>query len=220
MACSISLFIQNYEFVLAIVQIILVATWQFSCCKFILLILVTSVIFADWQKPFVSWCLCRRIAGKGSSAIYSGGWTLRSQDHESSTHALRFEAYELPKSSVPPKFPSAVSSSAELVPVPEPYYVAEVHQPAKSAITVSSSGSSELKLRLDDVQKKWGRPSFSSTPPSTSSSDTFESNNGTTRHDSASSTKSKIHDVSYDSIIQGSSNLRFYQKNRNWPLLF
>ncbi|KAL2517322.1 AP-4 complex subunit epsilon [Abeliophyllum distichum] len=123
----------------------------------------------------------------------------RSQDHESSIHALRFEAYELPKFPVPPKAPSILSSSVELVPVPEPSYVADVHQPATSALTVSNSGSSELKLRLDGVQKKWGRPAFSSTTPSTSSGDTFESNNGTTRHESISSTKSKVHDVSYDS---------------------
>ncbi|CAI9784685.1 unnamed protein product [Fraxinus pennsylvanica] len=126
----------------------------------------------------------------------------RSQDHESSTHALRFEAYELPKSSVPPKVPSVLSSSAELVPIPQPSYVAEVHQPATSALKVSGSGSSELKLRLDGVQKKWGRPAFSSTTPSPSSSDNFGSNNGTTQHESISSTKLKVHDVSYDSRKQ------------------
>ncbi|CAA2992736.1 AP-4 complex subunit epsilon [Olea europaea subsp. europaea] len=126
----------------------------------------------------------------------------RSQDHESSTHALRFEAYELPKPSVPSKVPSVLSSSAELVPITQPSYVAEVHQPASSALTVSSSGSSELKLRLEGVQKKWGRPAFSSTTPSPSSSDTFGSNNGTTQHESISSTKSKVHNVSYDSRKQ------------------
>lgn len=216
MACSISLFIQNYEFVFAIVQIILVATWQFSCCKFILLILVTSVIFADWQKPFVSWCLCRRIAGKGSSAIYSGGWTLRSQDHESSTQALRFEAYELPKSSVPPKFPSTVSSSAELVPVPEPYYVAEVHQPAKSAITVSSSGSSELKLRLDGVKKN-GVVLLSPLPLLLQAVILLKVTTGWLDM-IQQAVQSRKYTMSL--MIQGSSNLRFHQKNRNWPLLF
>lgn len=53
-----------------------------------------------------------------------------------------------------PSIPISLSSSTELVPVFEP--------------PVSETGPSELKLRLDGVQRKWGSPTHSSTEPSTS----------------------------------------------------
>ncbi|CAL8116083.1 unnamed protein product [Prunus armeniaca] len=78
--------------------------------------------------------------------------------HEALTHGLRFEAYELPKPAVPSRIPpAAVASSTELVPVPEPSYAREIRQPA-SLPPMSDAGSSELKLRLDGVQRKWGMP--------------------------------------------------------------
>ncbi|ONI20484.1 hypothetical protein PRUPE_2G018400 [Prunus persica] len=81
---------------------------------------------------------------------------------EALTHGLRFEAYELPKPAVPSRIPpAAVASSTELVPVPEPSYAREIRQPA-SLPPVSDAGSSELELRLDGVQRKWGRPTYSS----------------------------------------------------------
>ncbi|XP_020413233.1 AP-4 complex subunit epsilon-like isoform X2 [Prunus persica] len=82
--------------------------------------------------------------------------------HEALTHGLRFEAYELPKPAVPSRIPpAAVASSTELVPVPEPSYARDTCQPA-SLPPVSDAGSSELRLRLDGVQRKWGRPTYSS----------------------------------------------------------
>ncbi|EOA39602.1 hypothetical protein CARUB_v10008229mg [Capsella rubella] len=100
-----------------------------------------------------------------------------SQDHhEVPSHALRFEAYELPKPSVPPQ------ASTELVPVPEPSYYSESHQPISTSL-VSERESSEIKLRLDGVKQKWGRPSYQST--TSASSTTQQAPNGTTSHSDA-----------------------------------
>lgn len=122
--------------------------------------------------------------------------TFRSQDqHEVSTHGLRFEAYELPKAPVPTRVAPTVSTT-ELVPVPEPSYSRETHQ-AAAASSVSDAGSSELKLRLDGVQKKWGRPTYSSSTPSTSNSTPQKTVNGVSQ-DGGSAVNSKARD-SYDS---------------------
>ncbi|XP_059642247.1 AP-4 complex subunit epsilon [Cornus florida] len=123
----------------------------------------------------------------------------RNQDqHETSTHALRFEAYELPKHSAPLTIPLAAPAfSTELVPVPEPSYPKEIHQTA-SLPSVSDTGPSELKLRLDGVQKKWGRPTYS-TAPSVSNSNSQRPVNGVTQPDGSGSGHSKVPDVSYDS---------------------
>lgn len=121
--------------------------------------------------------------------------TFRSHDqHEVSTHGLRFEAYELPKAPVPPRVAPTVSST-ELVPVPEPSYSRETHQAAATS-SVSDAGSSELKLRLDGVQKKWGRPTYSSSTPSTSNSTPQKPVNGMSQ-DGGSTVNSKARD-SYD----------------------
>ncbi|KAH6783531.1 Adaptin family protein [Perilla frutescens var. hirtella] len=122
-------------------------------------------------------------------------------DHESSTHALRFEAYELPKPALPHNVPPVLASSTELVPVSEPSYAADVLHPT-SVPSVSDAGPSELKLRLDGVQKKWGRPTYSSPAPSSSSTDTVKMQNETAKPDSASSSKPKTRDTSYDSKKQ------------------
>lgn len=123
--------------------------------------------------------------------------TFRSQDqHELPTHGLRFEAYELPKAPVLPKV-APIASSTELVPQPEPSYTRETHQ-AASVSSVSDAGSSELKLRLDGVQKKWGRPTYhSSSTPSTSNSSPQKTVNGVSQ-DGASTVNIKARD-SYDS---------------------
>ncbi|GLT73924.1 hypothetical protein SLA2020_457530 [Shorea laevis] len=109
----------------------------------------------------------------------------QNQDHhEASTHGLRFEAYELPKPVVHSRIPpTAVASSSELVPVPESLYSRESHQ-VTSVTSVSDAGSSELKLRLDGVQKKWGRPTYPS-PTTTTASNTTTQNtaNGVTQVD-------------------------------------
>ncbi|XP_008231757.1 PREDICTED: AP-4 complex subunit epsilon [Prunus mume] len=118
--------------------------------------------------------------------------------HEALTHGLRFEAYELPKPAVPSRIPpAAVASSTELVPVPEPSYAREIRQPA-SLPPVSDAGSSELKLRLDGVQRKWGRPTYSSPALSisnSSSSSSQKSANGVTQIDSVSTSNSKARDT-------------------------
>ncbi|CAI9772294.1 unnamed protein product [Fraxinus pennsylvanica] len=121
------------------------------------------------------------------------------EQHESLTHSLRFEAYELPIPSMTPQVTPVLASSTELVPVPDPYFHTEVHYSATPAPSVSNAGSSELKLRLDGVQKKWGQPSYSSPVLSTSINDTPKMQNGKTQRDSVGSANSKARDASYDS---------------------
>lgn len=95
--------------------------------------------------------------------------------YQQDTHSLRFEAYELPKPAHITKVsaPSLSSPARDLVPVPEPTYTREAHHVPKSK-TISDVLSAEagVKLRLDGVQKKWGKPTYSSststsTPPKT-----------------------------------------------------
>ncbi|EXC31026.1 AP-4 complex subunit epsilon [Morus notabilis] len=122
--------------------------------------------------------------------------TLRSQDqHEASSHGLRFEAYELPKPPVPSRV-APLTSSTELVPVPEPSYPRETYQ-AATISSVLDAGPSELKLRLDGVQKKWGRPTYSSSPSSTSTSSSQKTNG--VAQDVASTVASSKSRETYDS---------------------
>jgi AP-4 complex subunit epsilon-1 len=124
----------------------------------------------------------------------------RSQDQlEVSMHGLRFEAYELPKPPVPSRIPPPLlAPSAELVPVSEPSYSRETHQVA-TVPSVSDSGSLELKLRLDGVQRKWGKPTYSSPSSSTSNSTSQNTVNGTTTQvDGAGNVNSKAR-TTYDS---------------------
>lgn len=118
----------------------------------------------------------------------------RNQDqHEASLHGLRFEAYELPKPSQPTRVPPASHvPTNELVPVPEPSYPRET-QRVTTLPSASNSDSSELKLRLDGVQKKWGRPTYS-TEASTSSSTSQKSVNGVSKADTAGTVDTKAHD--------------------------
>lgn len=127
--------------------------------------------------------------------------SFRSQDQHEAANTLRFEAYELPKPTVPTRVPATIVPSTELVPVPEPSYAREVHQ-APLVSSVSHAGSSELKLRLDGVQKKWGRPTYSSTGPSTSNSDSHKTLNGAAQPDTTGSSKSRARDSSHDSRRQ------------------
>lgn len=96
------------------------------------------------------------------------------QTYDTSAHSLRFEAYEVPK----PVVPIRTSPITDLVPVsvslPEPSY----HQPVQVQVQPTRSpdpSSTELRLRLDGVQKKWGKPTYSSSATSSSTS-TFDSN--------------------------------------------
>lgn len=124
--------------------------------------------------------------------------SLRSEDHrDASGHALRFEAYERPKPSVRTKSPVPHSSSTDLVPVPEPTYVREVQ--ATSFPPASDARANELKLRLEGVQKKWGKPTYSSATPATSSSGSQKPVNGTGQQDGVGATSSQSRDTSYSS---------------------
>ncbi|KAL6985573.1 hypothetical protein U1Q18_018949 [Sarracenia purpurea var. burkii] len=127
--------------------------------------------------------------------------SFRSQDHhEAPTHSLRFEAYELPKPVVPSRAPPVSPvSSTELVPISEPSYPREIQQTA-SVPFESDIGSSELKLRLDGVQKKWGRPTYSSSASSTSSLSSQRTVNGVTQPDGTGNPNPKTRNSSsYDS---------------------
>ncbi|PIA35948.1 hypothetical protein AQUCO_03400085v1 [Aquilegia coerulea] len=120
--------------------------------------------------------------------------SFRSEDQrEASTHALRFEAYEVPKPSVRAKSPVPHAPSTDLVPVPEPTYVQEVQ--ATSFPSVYDAGPMEPKLRLDSVQKKWGRPTYSSSAPSASNSSSQKPVNGVTQVDGPGTTSSQKRDV-------------------------
>ncbi|EOY25374.1 PREDICTED: AP-4 complex subunit epsilon [Theobroma cacao] len=122
----------------------------------------------------------------------------RNQDHhEASSHGLRFEAYELPKPTVQSRIPPASLASTELVPVPEPTYLRESYQTPSVTSVSSDAGSSELKLRLDGVQKKWGKPTYAPAT-STSNSTAQKTVNGVTQVEGASSTNSRTRET-YDS---------------------
>lgn len=126
----------------------------------------------------------------------------RSQDQqESGQHGLRFEAYEVPKAPVPSKVtPVSLSSTTDLVPVSDSLYARETHQITSVGLS-SDTGSSGLKLRLDGVQKKWGKPAYSSPASSSSNSTAQNPVNGMTKVDVATSVNSKVRD-SYDSRKQ------------------
>ncbi|KAK7406999.1 hypothetical protein VNO78_08637 [Psophocarpus tetragonolobus] len=125
----------------------------------------------------------------------------RSEDHHGSLqHGLRFEAYEVSKPPMQPKVTTvSFASSADIEPVPDAYSSRETRH-ISSVVSTSEAGSSELKLRLDGVQKKWGRPTYSS--PTSSASDLYSTSqkptNGTTQADAATAVNSKVRD-SYDS---------------------
>ncbi|KAL2348756.1 hypothetical protein Fmac_002756 [Flemingia macrophylla] len=124
----------------------------------------------------------------------------RSQDHqESLQHGLRFEAYEIPKPPMQPKVtPVSFASSSDIVPVPEALSSREIHH-ISSVGSTSEAGSSELKLRLDGVQKKWGRPTHSSPASSATVSASYSTSekptNGATKVDGATAVNSRVRDI-------------------------
>nr|GMD82035.1 AP-4 complex subunit epsilon [Ipomoea batatas] len=125
----------------------------------------------------------------------------RNREHEGNPScSLKFKAYDLPK----PLLPSMVAQvsqafSTEFVPVHEPSHHPEAHEAVASKASVSDSGSSEIKLRLDGVQRKWGMPTYSAVTPSTSDSEAIKTQNGATHSDGMSSMNSKARESSYDS---------------------
>ncbi|CAL0331637.1 unnamed protein product [Lupinus luteus] len=125
--------------------------------------------------------------------------SFRSEDQqEPLQHGLRFEAYEIPKPPMQSKVaPVSFSSSADIASVPEASYSRETHH-LSSMGSASEAGSSELKLRLDGVQKKWGKPTYTSSTSSTSYSTSQTPANGTAQVDDPTAVNSKVRD-SYDS---------------------
>ncbi|KAK1282590.1 AP-4 complex subunit epsilon [Acorus calamus] len=118
-----------------------------------------------------------------------------SSHQDASSHTLRFEAYELPKPPPPVQSaPLSLSSSTELVPVPESLYSKEPHQASPHVpVPETLSTDGEVRLRLQGIQKKWGKPTYSSPTPSSSASTSEKASNGVPTH-----TK----DVSFDSRKQ------------------
>ncbi|XP_077229897.1 AP-4 complex subunit epsilon-like isoform X2 [Tasmannia lanceolata] len=129
----------------------------------------------------------------------------RGQDQlEASTHALRFEAYELPKPPMATRTtPIMPTPSTDLVTVSDLSYPKEIPQaaplPSIPDIVPTALG---LKLRLDGVQKKWGRPTYSSPTPSSSTSASQKTVNGVQHHDGFETVSSQARDISYDSRRQ------------------
>lgn len=116
---------------------------------------------------------------------------------DTSGHSLRFEAYEVPKAAPLSKAPAASlsSPSTDLVPVPEPTYARENHQlPKTQTISDVLSAEAGVKLRLDGVQKKWGKPTYSSpSAPSSSTSASQKTANGVTHLEVGGSADSRRH---------------------------
>ncbi|XP_078447150.1 adaptin family protein [Wolffia australiana] len=97
--------------------------------------------------------------------------------HQDPAHSLRFEAYDLP-TPPPPPLPAV-----DFVPIIEPAAIFSL-EPAHTA--PDSSSDHNLRLRLDGVQKKWGRPSYSSS--STLSSSSLSSSSSSSSSSSMAST--------------------------------
>jgi len=140
-----------------------------------------------------------------SGAVSVGNYRTQDQ-HDTSAHALRFEAYELPKPSLPTTTSQASVSlpTTDLVPVPEPsYHYKEDHQIARSQPSGSvPSGEFGTKLRLDGVQKKWGRESYTSSSTPSSSTSSQQAANGASNSDGAGSISSQAREASYGSKKQ------------------
>lgn len=117
--------------------------------------------------------------------------------HEHAVHGLRFEAYEVPKLSEQRNISLSSSHSpqtADSIPVSQPtVYPGEIHQnPNPPSTTDTASVNTGIKLRLDGVQKKWGKPSYSSSPGSN-----INTVNGAVHPDGGTSSSSHTRDISY-----------------------
>ncbi|VAH67624.1 unnamed protein product [Triticum turgidum subsp. durum] len=157
------------------------------------------------------------------SGVVSVG-NYRAQDqHETSAHALRFEAYELPK----PSLPTATSQSSvslpttDLVPVPEPSHYREDHHQARSQQSGNAvSGEFGAKLRLDGVQKKWGRESYASSSTPSSSTSSQQAANGGSNSDGGGLVTSQARESSYGSKSQQQGTEVSAEKQRLAASLF
>ncbi|OEL20490.1 AP-4 complex subunit epsilon [Dichanthelium oligosanthes] len=138
------------------------------------------------------------------SGVISVGSYRSQEQQEASAHTLRFEAYEMPKPSLALATSQASMSTppADLVPIPEPGYYKEDHQISRSQPSGDAvSGEFGVKLRLDGVQKKWGKPTYSSSTPSSSAS-SQQATNGGSHSDGGGSTSSQVRESSYGSKRQ------------------
>ncbi|XP_019421448.1 PREDICTED: AP-4 complex subunit epsilon-like isoform X2 [Lupinus angustifolius] len=119
--------------------------------------------------------------------------SFRSQDQqEPLQHGLRFEAYEIPKPPMQSKVaPVSFAFSTDIASVPKALYSRETHH-VSSMGSASEAGSSELKLQLDGVQKKWGKPTYTSSTSSTSYSTSQTPTNGTAKVDDPTAVNSKV----------------------------
>ncbi|PWZ08969.1 AP-4 complex subunit epsilon [Zea mays] len=119
------------------------------------------------------------------SGLTSVGSYRSQEQQETSAHTLRFEAYEMPKPSLPlaTSQTSMSTPNTDLVPVSEPGYYKEDHQTSRPQPPSDAvSGEFGVKLRLDGVHKKWGRPTYSSSTPSSSMS-SQQTTNGASHSD-------------------------------------
>ncbi|CAL4972480.1 unnamed protein product [Urochloa decumbens] len=143
------------------------------------------------------------------SGVISVGSYRSQEQQEASAHTLRFEAYEMPKPSLALATSQANMSTppTDLVPVPEPGYYKEDHQTSRSQVSGDAiSGEFGVKLRLDGVQKKWGRPTYSSSTPSSSVS-SQQATNGGSHSDGGGSTSSQVRESSYGSKRQQNTEI-------------
>lgn len=79
------------------------------------------------------------------------------------SHALRFEAYETPTVPVPAAAPASLLPDFQEAKPESPRSLR--NQLAADSSQVDLLGPEVSRLRLDGVQRKWGRPSASSQPP-------------------------------------------------------
>ncbi|XP_068666799.1 AP-4 complex subunit epsilon-like [Aristolochia californica] len=122
---------------------------------------------------------------------------------ELSSHALRFEAYELPQPAVPAKLPVLLASSEYPISLQESNQPKAFHQSSVVSSTFDSlRADTGVKLRLDGVQKKWGRPTYSSPEPSLSASNIQRTANGATHSNGSDVVDFQVGDTSYNSRKQ------------------
>lgn len=139
------------------------------------------------------------------SGVISVGSYKSQEQQEISSHALRFEAYEMPKPSLalPTSQASMSVPATDLVPVPEPGYYKEDNQTSRSQPSGDAlSGEFGVKLRLDGVQKKWGRPTYSPSSTPSSSASSQQATNGGSHSDGGGSSSSQTRESSYGSKRQ------------------
>ena len=109
--------------------------------------------------------------------IDSGMSSFVSSSQQESSHALRFEAYEAPTVYIP----SGSSSAAPPSLLPDFEAMPESPRSLRNQLAVDNSqmdllGPETARLRLDGVQRKWGRPSASSQPSPVVTSDFQQEN--------------------------------------------